>query len=296
MIVECPGCRSRYDVGGRPPGTRARCRCKTVFVLPEPERSAGVLQCPQCAAAVGVGDTRCGFCDAELLVRACPRCFARIFHGSEHCRHCGAKVEVPAAADAAGEATPRMCPRCRHRAPVRLEGRLVDDYLLDECTACHGIYVDVATLERLLSDRREVSAIGAAGLAWDGSGPAVAPPSRPAGPMYVKCPDCDGLMNRVNFGRISGVLVDVCRPHGTWFDADELPRIIEFVRAGGLERAAKRDLEREREQLAAERARVRAEQLAARRTGSGAVIVGGGLRRRDPAGGLLGVLRDLLLD
>ena len=34
MIVECPGCHSRYDVTGRPPGTRARCRCGSVFLLP----------------------------------------------------------------------------------------------------------------------------------------------------------------------------------------------------------------------------------------------------------------------
>jgi hypothetical protein len=32
-------------------------------------------------------------------------------------------------------------------------------------------------------------------------------------------------MNRVNFAEYSGVVVDVCREHGTWFDADERQRI-----------------------------------------------------------------------
>jgi Zn-finger nucleic acid-binding protein len=54
---------------------------------------------------------------------------------------------------------------------------------------------------------------------------------------YVPCPDCGKLMNRVNFGRRSGIVVDACAQHGTWFDADELRRVVEFVRDGGLERA-----------------------------------------------------------
>jgi Zn-finger nucleic acid-binding protein len=54
---------------------------------------------------------------------------------------------------------------------------------------------------------------------------------------YVPCPDCGKLMNRVNFGKRSGVVVDACAHHGTWFDADELRRVVEFVRDGGLDRA-----------------------------------------------------------
>jgi hypothetical protein len=41
-------------------------------------------------------------------------------------------------------------------------------------------------------------------------------------------------MNRKNFGAHSGIIVDVCREHGTWFDGDELAAALEFVRAGGL--------------------------------------------------------------
>jgi len=54
---------------------------------------------------------------------------------------------------------------------------------------------------------------------------------------YVPCPLCAKLMNRINFGKRSGVVVDSCAKHGTWFDGDELRRVVEFVRDGGLDRA-----------------------------------------------------------
>jgi Zn-finger nucleic acid-binding protein len=42
-------------------------------------------------------------------------------------------------------------------------------------------------------------------------------------------------MTRANFGRRSGIVVDTCRDHGTWFDRGELDAVLEFVRAGGVE-------------------------------------------------------------
>jgi hypothetical protein len=43
-------------------------------------------------------------------------------------------------------------------------------------------------------------------------------------------------MNRRNYGGNSGVIIDQCRTDGFWFDADELARILTWVRAGGVER------------------------------------------------------------
>ena len=48
-------------------------------------------------------------------------------------------------------------------------------------------------------------------------------------------------MNRVNFGKVSGVIVDVCKVHGTWFDPGELTRVVAFAAAGGLERTRARE-------------------------------------------------------
>jgi Zn-finger nucleic acid-binding protein len=65
-------------------------------------------------------------------------------------------------------------------------------------------------------------------------------------------------MNRVNFAHCSGVIVDVCKGHGTWFDQDELTEIVAFIRAGGLEASRAR----EKLQIEEERRRLRQEQLA----------------------------------
>jgi len=84
--------------------------------------------------------------------------------------------------------------------------------------------------------------------------------------QYAPCPQCGQLMNRINFARCSGVIVDVCKGHGTWFDVQELSAIVQFIRGGGLEvarRKEKDEIEFQRQQLrmeemmAANRARSR---------------------------------------
>ena len=47
------------------------------------------------------------------------------------------------------------------------------------------------------------------------------------------------MMNRRNYAHKSGVIIDVCREHGVWFDPDELQRILAWIRAGGRARAEK---------------------------------------------------------
>jgi Zn-finger nucleic acid-binding protein len=70
-------------------------------------------------------------------------------------------------------------------------------------------------------------------------------------------------MNRNNFARSSGVIIDVCKQHGIWFDAEELPRIIEFIRAGGLEHARRKEkleIEEQKSRLRDEQTKLRLEQ------------------------------------
>jgi hypothetical protein len=52
---------------------------------------------------------------------------------------------------------------------------------------------------------------------------------------YRRCPECGQTMQRRNFGRRSGVIVDWCGSHGTWLDAHEMEDIAAFVLGGGLE-------------------------------------------------------------
>jgi Zn-finger nucleic acid-binding protein len=55
--------------------------------------------------------------------------------------------------------------------------------------------------------------------------------------MYVHCPTCKTVRNRKLSASGSGVVVDVCKAHGTFFDAGELPAIIAFVQSGGMARS-----------------------------------------------------------
>lgn len=61
---------------------------------------------------------------------------------------------------------------------------------------------------------------------------------------------CGALMNRRNYGRSSGVILDLCSRHGVWFDAGELERLLAWVREGGLLGEEKRQRE---EQVEADR-------------------------------------------
>ncbi len=122
---------------------------------------------------------------------------------------------------------------------------------LRECERCEGLWVDVRSFEKICADREEQSAV--MGIA--GPAPGAHETSKV---KYVPCPECSQLMNRMNFARCSGVIVDVCKNHGTWFDREELSRIIEFIRGGGLNASRAK----EKLAIAEERERVRQEKLA----------------------------------
>jgi hypothetical protein len=56
------------------------------------------------------------------------------------------------------------------------------------------------------------------------------------------------MMNRVNFGKLSGTVIDVCRAHGTFLDAGELHQVVTFIQQGGLDRARERQIQDLKEQ------------------------------------------------
>lgn len=115
------------------------------------------------------------------------------------------------------------CPRCR--APLAL--RELADVMGLECTGCLGLFLDAGTVERLASD---------AGHATRVAFPRRARAHEPE-VQYIPCITCARPMNRTVFGKVSGVIVDVCKDHGVWFDAGEINAIIQFVEEGGMARA-----------------------------------------------------------
>jgi Zn-finger nucleic acid-binding protein len=204
------------------------------------------LNCPNCGAATSTDAPACQFCNSRLATVACPSCFAAMFVGSKHCQRCGAAAAVPDVKDAKD----RKCPRCKNQMVMVTLGAIT----VLECERCLGLWLDVPSFEKICADREQQSAVlGAASHAATGDAHETSKVN------YVPCPECAQLMNRVNFARCSGVIVDICKQHGTWFDRDELSRIVEFIHGGGLNTSRAK----ERIEIAEARERLRQEQLTA---------------------------------
>ena len=189
--------------------------------------TAETLRCPSCGAAASSDSTKCNFCGARLATVACPSCFGMMFVGSKFCSHCGAvaqRADVPA--------TGKMdCPKCKDEMKSVQVGKIS----LWECPACDGMWVDNATLQQICAEKEQQAAV--MGMPVD----APTPVHLDTNFHYLPCPVCQQFMNRINFAHCSGVIINVCKAHGTWFDKDELRRLVEFIRAGGLEKARARE-------------------------------------------------------
>ena len=201
------------------------------------------LNCPNCGGSVMSDRSQCEFCRSRLKTVGCASCLGLMFLGSKFCTHCGAKA-LAAVVIEDGDAGD--CPRCEKP----LELLQMDGVSIRECGRCGGFWSDVETFESICADQEQQEAV----LGFIGSD--AHPHAHPAAISYVPCPDCGELMNRSNFARSSGVIVDICKQHGVWFDADELPKIIAFINRGGLAK------QREKEKIALqdERSRLRDEQ------------------------------------
>jgi len=201
------------------------------FAVPVP---ADERPCPQCGTEIARTARRCAHCRAALCAAACPRCDARVLERDTRCRACSKQLVGPSAP---ARTSGRTCPRCSSA----LHTRQVDDILFDECTGCGGVFLDHVAIQRVIGERaqrraealletlprRELRAVPAAG-----------------DKMYLPCPVCHIIMNRRLFAVGTGVIIDVCRVHGTFLDAGELPRVIELVMRGGLVRTSRHDVPR----------------------------------------------------
>jgi Zn-finger nucleic acid-binding protein len=206
---------------------------------------AQTLNCPNCGAAINSDSSQCRYCESKLATVACPSCFGMMFIGSRHCPHCGTAAGLATAA----ELSVLKCPRCKRDMTAITLGATA----MRECEECEGLWVEVAAFKRICTDLEQHSAV--LGVASPLTPKSVFGEELPKA-VYVPCPQCGQLMNRVNFAHCSGVIVDVCRVHGTWFDRDELRTIVEFIRGGGLElsrQKEKREIEFERQQLQRDR-------------------------------------------
>jgi Zn-finger nucleic acid-binding protein len=129
------------------------------------------------------------------------------------------------------------CPRCK--APLKVQ--LVNDEEYDICLKCGGIWLDRGQFHLVTREydvyRKE-----------DDKGEYYPEPLKDT-VAYIPCVRCGKLMNRKNFAKISGVIIDECGMHGVWLDADEIDKIRHFIADGGLEKAQDAEMERIRTEL-----------------------------------------------
>jgi Zn-finger nucleic acid-binding protein len=215
-----------------------------------------VVRCSSCGASRDEGSLACRYCGSDFtlherdLQTICPSCLARISDRARFCHHCATPI---APEENIGEVTERVCPACGpgHLLRSRLLGHAEVSSL--ECDRCAGLWLGAEAFDRLVARAREKQdpAPEASAVRADRT-----PIPRPGGPLYRPCPVCGKRMNRSNYGRRSGVVLDRCREHGIWFDAAELNEVLSWVRRGGEALAEERRKEDERAAASAARFRV----------------------------------------
>ena len=163
----------------------------------------------------------------------------------------------PTPAFAPREAPPRPadegpweCPRCQRE----LERADFGEVVVFGCTTCGGLALERAGQARALVDETLWPALSAHALALQRDATR-AVDGRALG--YLHCPRCSGPLARKNFERVSGVIVDECHRHGTWFDGGELEAALAFLARGGATAKARFEA-REAAYLAEQRASIQA--------------------------------------
>jgi len=281
-LVACSNCHTQYDVSNVVAETFP-CRCgATVENRHLDPVDARIHRCGSCGAIVAAEADDCDYCGSAIvrdpgrLSLICPECYARTADESRFCTGCGVAFR-PEEVQIEGFELP--CPVCDALMPPHQIGGIG----INECTKCNGLWVPGESFDLLVSRAIE---------ARRGASPeellALKPRASGANPLtqrvqYRKCPECQGYMQRRNFRKSSGVIIDVCRTHGSWLDADELEQIAGFILDGGTPSPVLTEPERSEPERRAAAEFARLQTRHALRT-----------HRADPEGGVVGSLLDTL--
>lgn len=247
FLVACPGCSRQFDATDRPVGSVVACSCGASLTVPQPRaHDAAVIRCSSCGAPRAAQESACRFCSSEFtlherdLTTICPGCMARVSGRARFCHHCSTPILPAQAAIAEGGG---RCPACGGDRPLSSRRLGKANVALFECVSCGGIWIEKEIFE-VMADRARS---GKLPEGFGGGTPSAADP-RPGGAslQYRPCVTCGALMNRLNYGRKSGVILDVCARHGLWFDLHELDRLLRWIREGGEERSEKAQREQQR--------------------------------------------------
>lgn len=196
------------------------------------EHASAVIRCSSCGGSRAPNATSCAYCNAAFTVREhdltgmCGACGARASSNDKFCVRCGEPVVD---SEHAARPGPKDCPVCPDKQPLR--HRALNNAALLDCGRCGGLWVDRATFARLAAEARRHALEQGSQLVH--KIPTTVRPQN--GPAYRKCIECGTVMTRKNYGRKSGVIVDVCTTHGIWFDMQEMEEVLGWLRAGGVE-------------------------------------------------------------
>lgn len=237
-ILACQECKRQWDVTPYGVGQKLRCVCGFLMDVPRvTPRAPEVAHCHSCGAPRAPGKDACQYCGAVptnlRMSLVCPFCMCRTADESKFCQSCGKVIEASSFDATSGTL---LCPRC---AKPRLLNRTIGSFTTDECPRCGGMWMAASVFDRIVNQQsreREEKEYAGEVKTWSPV------ESDCAGVVYLRCPACRKHMNRRNFARASGVIVDDCREHGTWLDRDELEKIAAYVATGGMRRTKEIEL------------------------------------------------------
>jgi Zn-finger nucleic acid-binding protein len=235
ILLKCSECARRYDASRVKIGARVRCHCGHVMRVHQPRSHESiVVRCSACGAPREARSDHCGFCHSDFTLHerdlhtVCPECMTRVSDRAKFCHHCAARLTAEAVA---GKKSPWTCPECGQQEKLlsRQLGR--EKINVAECQKCAGLWIALESFtelrDRVARDAKHVARLDLL-------------PPKPADSVAVQgkqryrpCPRCQKLMTRRQYARGSGVIIDICREHGMWFDAHELGAVLDWIARGG---------------------------------------------------------------
>ena len=237
-LIACSECHTQYDVTGLSPDSAFDCRGGVSLPANAPETDDAVVRrCGGCGAIAKDQSELCDYCGAAIVQVVdrgsliCPECYARNLDDARFCLGCGVAFDPHSPLPSLSEL---RCPCCE----CWMTSREVGGLEIQECPKCNGLWAPENRFDSLVE--RTIAAVRERLPEQEIAAPRVDGGSPTDNPVeYRRCPACDALMNRSNFQKRSGVIIDRCHEHGTWLDAHELERIAGFVSSGRAERASR---------------------------------------------------------
>jgi Zn-finger nucleic acid-binding protein len=231
FLIACSECRRQFDVAARPVGEPFQCSCGAGLTVPQPRsHDAAVIRCSSCGAPREESARACRYCKADFTLHErdldtiCSRCMARVSGKAHFCHSCATPVLVRQAATAGSEL---KCPACADGRRLGSRQLGATNVAIFECDACGGMWIEKEVFE-VLADRARAQSLPDLDLRPAERKSASGAPSK--GPFYRPCVVCSATMNRRNWGKRSGIILDVCQKHGVWFDLHELEDLLRFLR------------------------------------------------------------------